>query len=143
MPPSNTATIRPSHTITTPRLTIRTTVPADAPGIAALRSHPANNPYTKPDSPDPAAYLERMRQWHAATAEGRSAFMVILLHPTPDTASESNEPEGLVGFGGFNEFRWLGDDSETQELEADIGGQIDHAYWRRPSSLWGPHTAHK
>lgn len=119
-------TRREVHIIETRRLIIRTAAPGDAPEIAALRGNPENNPYGGADSNDPEVYVGRISRWQKANAEGRFAFLVILLR---DSGS-------LIGFGGYNEFRWIkpsGSQTEdkTDALEVDIGAQIDHRYWRQ------------
>lgn len=119
-------TRREAHRIETRRLIIRTAAPEDAPDIAALRGNPENNPYGGADSNDPEVYIGRISRWQKANAEGRYAFLVILLR-------DSGE---LIGFGGYNEFRWInpsGSQAEDKKdvLEVDIGTQIDHRYWRQ------------
>lgn len=119
-------TRRETHIIETRRLIIRTAAPADAPDIAALRGNPGNNPYGGADSNDPEVYMGRISRWQKANADGRYAFLVILLR----------DSGRLIGFGGYNEFRWIspsdsqiGDEKDV--LEVDIGAQIDHRYWRQ------------
>lgn len=119
-------TRREAHIIETRRLIIRTAEPEDAPDIAALRGNPENNPYGGVDSNDPEVYKGRISRWQKANAEGRYAFLVILLR----------ESGTLIGFGGYNEFRWInpsGGQNEDKKdvLEVDIGAQIDHRYWRQ------------
>lgn len=115
-----------AHGIETQRLIIRTAAYGDAPDIAALRGDPENSPYGSADSSDPAVYMGRISSWQKANAEGRYAFLVILLRTSGR----------LIGFGGYNEFRWInlsGSQTEDNErvLEVDIGAQIDHRYWRQ------------
>lgn len=119
-------TRREAHRIETRRLIIRTAAPGDAADIAALRGIPENNPYGRADSNDPEVYEGRISRWQKANAEGRYAFLVILLR-------DSGE---LIGFGGYNEFRWINPSgSQTEDeidvLEVDVGAQIDHRYWRQ------------
>lgn len=119
-------TRREAHRIETRRLIIRTAAPGDAPDIAALRGDPENNPYRSADSNDPEVYMGRISRWQKANAEGRYAFLVILLR----------DSGRLIGFGGYNEFRWInpsGSQAEDKKnvLEVDIGAQIDHKYWRQ------------
>jgi RimJ/RimL family protein N-acetyltransferase len=134
-------TFRKSHNIKTQRLVIRSAVPGDAQGIAALRGNPINNPFEGTDSGDPEEYLRRMVNWRKAHDDGRYAFTVILRRPDPSSSSAGDEIEGgegeegeLIGFGGFNEFRWI-DSPDGQQghkvLEVDIGAQIDHKHWRQ------------
>lgn len=122
----NHATRREVHRIETRRLIIRTAEHGDAPGIAALRGNPENSPYGTADSNDPEVYMDRISKWQKANAEGRYAFLVILLR---DSGT-------LIGFGGYNEFRWIdpsGSQNEDKKhvLEVDIGAQIDHRCWRQ------------
>lgn len=138
------------HTIRTPRLTIRAATPDDAPAIAAVLGDPLNNPHTPvgPESGLAATYLRRMVKWHEATAEGKSAFMVICLRGSSSSsaadlsdAHDEREGEGpLIGFGGFNGFRWSStsttpslaqNDADDANLEADIGVHFDHKYWNQ------------
>lgn len=121
-------TYRKNHRIETPRLIIRSAIPQDAQAIAALRGNPDNDIFGKADSDDPDTYLRRMVNWQKASEEGRYAFTVILLR------SPSGQGEGeLVGFGGFNEFRWVDspDPSADHVLEVDVGVQIIHELWRK------------
>lgn len=129
-------TRRESHRIETRRLVIRTAVPKDAQAIAALRGNPKNNFLGEADSDDPETYLRRMANWQKASEEGRYAFTVFLLRPLPDRSSPavSEENEGqIIGFGGFNAFRWIDspDDPASKALEVDVGAQIDHKYWHK------------
>ncbi|KAI3399454.1 hypothetical protein diail_6932 [Diaporthe ilicicola] len=122
----NHPTRRENHMIETQRLVIRTATHEDALDIATLRGNAENDPYSGADSGDPDVYKRRITNWQKANAEGRYAFLVILLQ---DSAK-------LVGFGGYNEFRWINPSSghtegEKNILEVDIGVQIDHKYWRQ------------
>ncbi|KAH8780136.1 hypothetical protein F5883DRAFT_690100 [Diaporthe sp. PMI_573] len=119
-------TRREAHRIETQRLVIRTAAPGDASDIAALRGNPENNPYGGADSGDPDVYKGRISKWQKSNAEGRYAFLVILLR----------DSGRFIGFGGYNEFRWIspsGGQTEGKKdvLEVDIGAQIDHRYWRK------------
>lgn len=92
--------------------------------------------FEKLDSDDPEAYLKRMVNWQKASEEGRYAFTVILLRSPSESSSpgESEQGEGkLIGFGGFNEFRWVKslDGRVDNVLEVDVGAQIDHKHWRK------------
>ncbi|KAG6356076.1 hypothetical protein INS49_015461 [Diaporthe citri] len=119
-------TRREAHRIEIQRLIIRTAVYGDALDIAALRGDRENNPYGGADSNDPEVCMGRISRWQKANAEGRYAFLVILLR----------DSGRLIGFGGYNEFRWInlsGDQTEDRKdvLEVEIGAQIDHRYWRQ------------
>lgn len=129
-------TYRRQQKIVTPRLIIRSAVPGDAQAIAALRGNPDNDLFGKADSDDPEVYLRRMTNWQKASGEGRYNFMVILLRLLPEssTPAEIGEDEGeLIGFGGYNEFRWIGspDGHAEKVLEVDVGAQVDHRCWRK------------
>ncbi|KAK6066032.1 acetyltransferase [Seiridium cupressi] len=129
-------TFRKSHNIDTQRLIIRSAVPEDAQAIAALRGDPNNNPFRGPDSDDPEVYLRRMVNWLKASEEGRYAFTVILLRPLPNSSSPAEHEKGegeLIGFGGFNDFRWIDspDGQGDKVLEVDVGAQIEHKHWRK------------
>lgn len=119
-------TRRVAHRIQTQRLIICTATHEDASDIAALRGNPENNPYSGADSSDPQVFKRRISNWKTANSEGRYAFLVILLRGSGE----------LIGFGGYNEFRWISPTGgetagEKNVLEVDIGAQIDHRYWRK------------
>ncbi|KAI4592627.1 hypothetical protein KJ359_010529 [Pestalotiopsis sp. 9143b] len=128
-------TFRKSHNIETQRLVIRSATPEDTQGIAALRGNPVNNPFEGADSGDPEEYLRRMVNWRKAHDDGRYAFTVVFRRSdSSSSAAGVAEGEGeLIGFDGFNEFRWI--DSPGGQghkvLEVDIGAQIDHKHWRQ------------
>jgi len=118
--PSDHPTRLPSYRIETPRLIIRSGVPSDAPAQAALLSAPENHPFTPPDSGAVEEHLGRLERWASKRAEGNFAFMVVTLRDGT-----------LVGFAGFNEFRW-GDPLDPASYDAttavasegeDTGGQ--------------------
>ncbi|KAH8881455.1 acetyltransferase [Thozetella sp. PMI_491] len=118
-------TYRPHHKIVTPRLIIRTAVPKDAQAIAELRRNPKNDLFEHVDSGDVEDYLRRIEKWTKAAEEGKFSFTVILL--------KNGEAEGeLIGFGGYNEFRWLDVDGQAEKvLEVDVGAQIENTHWRK------------
>lgn len=129
-------THRKHHVIHTRRLVIRSAIPEDAQAIAALRGNPDNDFFGEADSDDPSTYLRRMIRWQKASEEGRYAFMAILLRPLSEssTPAENSQAEGeFIGFGGYNEFRWLQspDGRANSVLEVDVGTQIDHKHWRK------------
>lgn len=77
-----------------------------------------------------------MVNWEKASDEGRYAFMVILVRPTPNsslTTGGTKEEAEVIGFGGFNEFRWIysAEVNTKKVLEVDVGAQIDHKHWRK------------
>lgn len=87
-------------TITTPRLTIRTAQPGDAGPLLAYLTHPDNYgaipDLTKDD------LLARIGKWAAKTAEGESAFMIILPRGGEEEQQQQQEQHEVIGFGGFN-----------------------------------------
>ncbi|ROV93640.1 hypothetical protein VMCG_08101 [Cytospora schulzeri] len=123
------------HTITSPRLTIRTAVHSDAEALVAFFTNPANFPWEPEADLTLEKMLPRIDRWATATAEGSSAFMVIVLR-------ESNQ---VIGFGGFNvlpyteplgskplwEMKKREGPEEGMVLAADIGMSIDHKYQRK------------
>lgn len=117
-------TYQKEHRIETPRLTIRSASPDDAQGLADLRGNPKNEPFGQPDSTEASVYLPRIAKWAQLSADGARAFTVIEL-------SSGDRP--IIGFGGFNEFRWGKslDGARDNVLEVDIGAGIDNAYWRQ------------
>jgi RimJ/RimL family protein N-acetyltransferase len=98
----------------------------------AFFTQPANFPWEAEADLTLEKVLPRIDRWAKATAEGKSAFMVVVLR-------ESNQ---LIGFGGFNSLPYtqpLGNQptwtmtkkegpEEGMVLAADIGMSIDHKY---------------
>lgn len=123
------------YTITSPRITIRTAVHSDGEALVAFFTNPANFPWEAEADLTLEKVLPRIDRWAKATAEGKSAFMVVVLR-------ESNQ---LMGFGGFNSLpyteplgsqpTWTMTKKEGPEggmvLAADIGMSIDHRYQRK------------
>ncbi|ROW15876.1 hypothetical protein VPNG_02635 [Cytospora leucostoma] len=123
------------HTITSPRLVIRTARPADGEALVAYWTNPANFPWEAEKDLTLDKMLARIDKWAKATEAGKSAFMVIVLRETDE----------IIGFGGFNNLpytRPLGGEpiwrmtlkENTEEgavLVADIGISIDHRYQRK------------
>ncbi|KAI3390305.1 hypothetical protein diail_10309 [Diaporthe ilicicola] len=119
--------------ITSPRLTVRTAVPSDGEALVAYFSDQANFPWPAEKDLTVEKILPRIGKWASATAEGRSAFMVIVLRETGQ----------LIGFGGFNSLprtEPLGDKptwemtkggGEGTVLVADVGVSIHHHYQRK------------
>lgn len=144
-------THRAEHKVSTQRLIIRSATLKDAEAIAALRGNPDNNPFEGVDSGDPEVYRKRILNWQTASAEGRYAFLVIVLCPRSsfiELAAAAGHAEStteddvdvdvdvdvdggkLIGFGGYNEFRrvnkppLLSDDGQ-QEEEGTIVLEVD------------------
>ncbi|ROW02923.1 hypothetical protein VSDG_01715 [Cytospora chrysosperma] len=123
------------YAITSPRLTIRTAVHSDGEALVAFFTNPANFPWEAEAALTLEKVLPRIDRWAKATAEGKSAFMVVVLR-------ESNQ---LIGFGGFNSLpyteplgsqpTWTMTNKEGREegmvLAADIGMSIDHKHQRK------------
>ncbi|OAA56262.1 Acyl-CoA N-acyltransferase [Niveomyces insectorum RCEF 264] len=135
----------PLYTINTPRLILRSPVPADADAVSALFADEANFPFDPPQqpTPTPADYRKRFARWHAAAIRGESAFMVV----------ERREDGTIIGFGGWNGFEYqpaaaekteedevsrngddkpaAGDGATTPQIRVgDTGIVIDHRHWR-------------
>jgi RimJ/RimL family protein N-acetyltransferase len=126
LPPAGHPSRNAAPTITTPRLELCLPVEADAPTLAALLSSPETNPSTPVETKGVEHYRQRVGRWVGQAERGERAFMVIKLRETGK----------VIGFGGFNEFRWVaraageGDDGE-KVLEADTGVVIDTKHWRK------------
>lgn len=124
------------YTIISPRLTIRTAVHSDGEALVSFFNNPANFPWEAEADLTLEKVLPRIDRWAKAMAEGRSAFMVIVLR-------ESNQ---LVGFGGFNSLPYTeplgsqptwtmtkqdGPEGGGMVLAADTGVSIDRRYQRK------------
>ncbi|KAJ9133294.1 hypothetical protein NKR23_g10849 [Pleurostoma richardsiae] len=99
---------------------------SDADAIYHLLSDQANFPYdeVQPDL-SPEVFRSRVDKWAHATAEGRSAFMVVVVRETDE----------LIGFGGFNSLprapALRSSHDSAEELVGDAGLVIDHQSWRK------------
>ncbi|KAL1852425.1 hypothetical protein Daus18300_012184 [Diaporthe australafricana] len=119
--------------ITTPRLTVRTAVPSDGEALVAYFSDQANFPWPVEKDVTLEKILPRIERWANATAEGKSAFMVVALR-------ETDRP---IGFGGFNSlprteplsdkpvWKLTKGSGEGTVLAADVGISIDHQHQRK------------
>lgn len=96
------------YTITSPRITIRTAVHSDGEALVAFFTNPANFPWEAEADLTLEKVLPRIDRWAKATAEGKSAFMVVVW-----TMTKKEGPEGGM------------------VLAADIGMSIDHRYQRK------------
>ncbi|KAJ0115087.1 gcn5-related n-acetyltransferase [Diaporthe amygdali] len=133
MPSTTPASAASGLSITSPRLTVRTAIPSDGEGLVAYFSNPANFPWPAETDLTLEKLLPRIDKWANATAEGKSAFMVIVLR-------ETNQ---VIGFGGFNNLprtEPLGNkpiweitkgSEEGTVLVADVGISIDHQHQRQ------------
>ena len=73
---------RPSHRFETPRLIIRSGVPADAVAIEAIRSNPLNNPFGGVHEPDKSIeqVIKSLEAQRISTAEGENAWVSVSFH---------------------------------------------------------------
>lgn len=123
------------HTITSPRLIIRTAVPSDSEALVDYFTNAANFPWEPEKDLTREKVLPRIDRWAKATGEGKSAFMVVV----------QRDSDQLIGFGGFNNFPYTGSlgSEPTWKMKqqegpregivrvADIGISIDHKYQRK------------
>lgn len=119
--------------IASPRLTVRTAIPSDGEALVAYFSDQANFPWPVEKNLTLEKMLPRIEKWASATAQGKSAFMVVALRETGK----------LIGFGGFNSLprtEPLGEkpvwkitrgSGEGTVLAADVGISIDHQHQRK------------
>jgi RimJ/RimL family protein N-acetyltransferase len=139
---------RAYHQILTSRLVVRSAVHTDARAIYELFTSLANNPHTEIEKDLSVEVMEaRIANWHEAAQKGDSAFMVIILRDpsSPPPLTEDGSPPreigaygAQIGFGGFNAFKEgppCPSDSQRQSLLGDVGGMIDHTYWRQGYAL--------
>jgi RimJ/RimL family protein N-acetyltransferase len=135
---------RPSHTLTTPRLILRSAIPDDAPAFTHLFSHPLNNPFggivgTTLSEAEQRASLAKQA---ASTARGDNAWLVVILKPDQSVREDSDWEtlkvhDGiLIGSTGFNTFKIeKGKGEEEDALVAEIGALIDYRFQRRGYAL--------
>jgi hypothetical protein len=73
---------RPSHRFETPRLIIRSGVPADAVAIEAIRSNPLNNPFGGVHEPNKSIeqVIKSLEAQQISTAEGKNAWVSVSFH---------------------------------------------------------------
>ena len=135
-PPSH---ARPSHCLTTPRLILRSGIPSDAKAVCIVRSEPQNNPHGGVHEPDLSAEVQaqRIEAQKDSTAEGRNAWMQIILKPelADHVVDDLVVEDGvLIGMTGFNSFpkETLGD---KEVLVGDTGAMIDYRYARMGYAL--------
>ena len=130
---------RPSHTIHTPRLLIRSSKPSDALAVNILRTEPLNNPFGGVVDPDLTLDMQRERFAADAitTAEGKNAWMVaIIKDPKPEDGSVEGlrvEEGTLIGNAGYNCFPLkptLADPSK-EAIAGDTGVLIDYRFARQ------------
>ncbi|KUJ08930.1 uncharacterized protein LY89DRAFT_314971 [Mollisia scopiformis] len=129
-PPSH---ARPSHTILTPRLILRSASPNDARPFSLIRSNPLNNPFggvvnaTLPESEQ----RRRLAAQAETTAAGKNAWMNIILRPSEERPPEAEvlrvEDGILTGMSGFNSFLL----DEDGDLVGDTGALIDYRFARK------------
>jgi RimJ/RimL family protein N-acetyltransferase len=138
-PPSH---ARPSHTLTTPRLILRSGIPTDAKAVATIRSEPLNNPYGGIHEPDlsTSVQAERLLSQQESTAKGETAWVQIILKPeftdniVQDLMVEEGVMIGMTGFNSFPKSPSLNDPSK-EVLVGDTGAMIDYRYARKRYAL--------
>jgi len=137
---------KPSHTISTPRLLLRTAVPSDAPAFTHLFSEPLNNPFggvvgNSRTEAEQLINLTKQGGPTGSTARGENAWLVVILspppsEPLPDSAEVLRAEDGLlIGSTGFNEFKLEKDEAGNEILRADIGCLIDWRFQRKGYAL--------
>jgi RimJ/RimL family protein N-acetyltransferase len=131
--------VRPSHILTTPRLLLRSGIPADAKAVATMRSEPLNNPHGGVHEPDLPVSIqaERLEEQQTSTAKGENAWLQIILKPelTELVVEELMLREGvLIGMTGFNSFP-VEKVGEKEVLVGDTGAMIDYRYARKGYAL--------
>ncbi|GJC84342.1 hypothetical protein ColLi_07180 [Colletotrichum liriopes] len=125
---------RPAYEIKSPRLIVRSATDSDAKDFYNLMTNPENFPFEEPEK---NLTIERLRtrigRFAEFTAEGKNAFMVVVLQ-------ETNQ---LIGYGGYNTFESL-DTAEFltettlspgKKYMTDVGIIIDHRYRRKGYAL--------
>lgn len=141
---------RLSHTLHTPRLTLRTAQPSDAPAFTHLFSDPKNNPFggvvghTMTEE-EQRVSLTKQSGPNGSTARGSNAWLVVILNssqPLPEhsPAGVLRTTDGLlIGSAGFNEFHLEKhqdeEGKETEILRTDVGCLIDWRFHRRGYAL--------
>lgn len=126
---------RPSHTISTPRLTLRSALPSDAGPFCQIRSHLLNNPFggVVNATISEEKYRDGLDAEKIRTSEGKNAFINVILKDSQsfkgiDGAEELRVSDGyLIGMSGFNTFFI----DEEGELVGDTGALIDYRFTRR------------
>lgn len=126
---------RPSHSITTPRLILRSALASDAVPFQKIRSHPQNNPFGGVVNATLSIEEQeaRLTAQAASTAAGKNAFLNVILNTNVDhgmlvEAKELLVTDGvLVGMTGFNTFMV----DEKGYLVGDTGVLIDYRFARR------------
>ncbi|KAG0647884.1 hypothetical protein D0Z07_6074 [Hyphodiscus hymeniophilus] len=134
---------RPFHSITTPRLILRSGVPQDARAVATIRSEPLNNPHGGVHEPDLPieTQAQRLLEQQESTAAGKNAWMQILLKPifTDHIVEELLVEDGvMIGMTGFNSFPTATLKTGTKEMDVivgDTGAMIDYRYARKRYAL--------
>ncbi|KZL85123.1 gcn5-related n-acetyltransferase [Colletotrichum incanum] len=125
---------RPAYEIKSPRLIVRTATNSDAEDFYDLMTNPENFPFEEPEK---NLTIERLRtridKFTEFTAEGKNAFMVVVLQDTNQ----------LIGYGGYNTFESI-DPAEFltettlspgKKYMTDFGIIIDHRYRRKGYGL--------
>ncbi|KAH8746471.1 acyl-CoA N-acyltransferase [Hyaloscypha finlandica] len=131
---------RPSHTISTPRLILRTALVSDAPAFTKLFSDPINNPFggvvgQYRSEEQQRENLRKQGGSAGSTARGENAWLVVILkenQPVPEGAEVLKADDGfLIGSTGFNEFKIESDAEGKENVRADVGCLIDWRFQRK------------
>jgi RimJ/RimL family protein N-acetyltransferase len=131
---------RPSHTLHTPRLLLRSALESDAPAFTKLFSDPKNNPFggVRGHFRTEEEQRENLSKQADSTARGENAWLVVILKPglpVPEGAEILKTHNGLlIGSTGFNEFK-LETDEEKAVLRTDVGCLIDWRFHRKGYAL--------
>ena len=135
---------RRTHYITTPRLILRTARASDAQPFTEIGHDPLNNPFggVVAASISPEEQAARLVAQTASTAEGKNAFLVVILKPELVPEQERKyvkrlkiEDGYLMGMTGFNSFPIETDENGREIVVGDTGVLIDHHFARRGLAL--------
>ncbi|WYZ46651.1 hypothetical protein EsH8_IX_000876 [Colletotrichum jinshuiense] len=125
---------RSAYEVNSSRLIIRTAIDSDTESFHKLLTTAENFPFEEPEK---GLTIEKLRarigRFAESTAQGKNAFMVVILH-------ETNQ---LIGYGGYNTFEsaepaeFLRETTlePGQKKMTDIGIVLDHKYWRKGYGL--------
>ncbi|PMD38587.1 hypothetical protein L207DRAFT_513130 [Hyaloscypha variabilis F] len=136
----------PSHSISTPRLLLRTALPSDAPAFTRLFGEPLNNPFggvvgNSRTEAEQLVNLTKQGGPTGSTARGENAWLVVILplnsaSDLPEGSEQLKAEDGLlIGSAGFNEFKIEKDDKGNDFLRTDVGCLIDWRFQRKGYAL--------
>lgn len=132
---------RPSHTLHTPRLLLRTALESDTVAFTRLFSDPKNNPFSgvRGHQKTEEEQRENLSKQAGSTARGENAWLVVILkpeQPVPESAEILKVDDGLlIGSTGFNEFELAKNENGEEFLRTDIGCLIDWRLHRKGYAL--------